>query len=283
MHRLFFLCFIPYLMVILMNGADTALLIRKFNMEMILPVITAAQIPDDYELETIKAQTIIARSNLIRQIQESGVRAQLKELQKTGNKDIFLKKLLNEKYETAANQTEGLILTAGQQLKTVPYHEISAGKTREGAECLHDSEYDYLKSVESTADKEADGYLTGIYVSANRLPDKLVIKTRDSAGYVTELLADGKVLEGESFRNGNGTAVFEFHGTENWQKHPVYVQGKGTWAGIFTVWRKCAGKGATKSRRNPGCIFSENETYRCGRTADAGKNKRVTGNSKKYF
>ena len=93
MHRLFFLCFIPYLMVILMNGADTALLIRKFNMEMILPVITAAQIPDDYELETIKAQTIIARSNLIRQIQESGVRAQLKELQKTGNKDIFLKKL----------------------------------------------------------------------------------------------------------------------------------------------------------------------------------------------
>ena len=190
MHRLFFLCFIPYLMVILMNGADTALLIRKFNMEMILPVITAAQIPDDYELETIKAQTIIARSNLIRQIQESGVRAQLKELKKTGNKDIFLKKLLNEKYETAANQTEGLILTAGQQLKTVPYHEISAGKTREGAECLHDSEYDYLKSVESTADKEADGYLTGIYVSANRLPDKLVIKTRDSAGYVTELLAD---------------------------------------------------------------------------------------------
>ena len=99
MHRLFFLCFIPYLMVILMNGADTALLIRKFNMEMILPVITAAQIPDDYELETIKAQTIIARSNLIRQIQESGVRAQLKELQKTGNKDIFLKKLLTITYE----------------------------------------------------------------------------------------------------------------------------------------------------------------------------------------
>ena len=51
MHRLFFLCFIPYLMVILMNGADTALLIRKCNMEMIQPVITAAQIPDDYELE----------------------------------------------------------------------------------------------------------------------------------------------------------------------------------------------------------------------------------------
>ncbi len=72
------------------------------------------------------------------------------------------------------------------------------------------SEYDYAKSVESTADKEADGYLTGIYVSANRLPDKLVIKTRDSAGYVTELLADGKVLEGESFRKGMGLPSSNF-------------------------------------------------------------------------
>ena len=62
----------------------------------------------------------------------------------------------------------------------------------------------------STADKEADGYLTGIYVSANRLPDKLVIKTRDSAGYVTELLADGKVLEGESFRMGMGLPSSNF-------------------------------------------------------------------------
>lgn len=85
-------------MVILMNGADTALLIHKFNMEMILPVITAAQNSRMiYDARNNKSQTIIARSNLIRQIQESGVRAQLKELQKTGNKDIFLKNMLNEK------------------------------------------------------------------------------------------------------------------------------------------------------------------------------------------
>ena len=92
MHRLFFLCFIPYLMVILMNGADTALLIRKFNMEMILPVITAAQIPNDYELETIKAQTIIARSNLIRQIQESGGEGSVKGITESREQGYFFEK-----------------------------------------------------------------------------------------------------------------------------------------------------------------------------------------------
>ena len=33
---------IPYLMVILMNGLDTALLNRTFNVEMLLPVIVSS-------------------------------------------------------------------------------------------------------------------------------------------------------------------------------------------------------------------------------------------------
>ena len=39
---------------------------------------------------------------------------------------------------------------------------------------------------------------------------ELEIKSRDSAGYVTELLADGKVLEGESFRMGMGLSSANF-------------------------------------------------------------------------
>ena len=36
------------------------------------------------------------------------------------------------------------------------------------------------------------------------------MKERDSAGYVTELLADGKTLEGESFRKGMGLTSANF-------------------------------------------------------------------------
>ena len=60
---IFCLFFIPYLITIVFNGVESTLVNRKFDMEMILPVIVASQIGETYELETIKAQTIIARSN----------------------------------------------------------------------------------------------------------------------------------------------------------------------------------------------------------------------------
>ena len=43
---------------------------KKFNVEMLLPVIVSSQIEDKYEIETIKAQTIIARSNFYRTMKE---------------------------------------------------------------------------------------------------------------------------------------------------------------------------------------------------------------------
>lgn len=67
---IFCLFFIPYLITIVFNGVESTLVNRKFDMEMILPVIVASQIGETYELETIKAQTIIARSNFCRKIQE---------------------------------------------------------------------------------------------------------------------------------------------------------------------------------------------------------------------
>lgn len=58
--------FVPYIVTIIFNGANTTLINKKFNVEMLLPVIVSSQIEDKYEIETIKAQTIIARSNFYR-------------------------------------------------------------------------------------------------------------------------------------------------------------------------------------------------------------------------
>ena len=63
---IFALFFVPYIVTIIFNGANTTLINKKFNVEMLLPVIVSSQIEDKYELETIKAQTIIARSNFYR-------------------------------------------------------------------------------------------------------------------------------------------------------------------------------------------------------------------------
>lgn len=57
---------IPYLCTVTVNGAETALINRKFDVELILPAVVASQISDDYELETIKAQAVISRSEFYR-------------------------------------------------------------------------------------------------------------------------------------------------------------------------------------------------------------------------
>ena len=205
---------IPYLMVILMNGLDTALLNRTFNVEMLLPVIVASERGSEYELEAVKAQTIIARSEFYRKLQEkknlSSVLTQIREETEFREGEILQALIENLNYEKAVTETESEVLAVDGKLQLTPYHELSAGKTRDGAEVLHSEEYAYLKSVESDMDKGSEDFLNSVYINQSVLPERLVIKSRDSAGYVTEILADGDILEGESFRKGMGLSSANF-------------------------------------------------------------------------
>lgn len=207
----FCLFFIPYVITIIFNGMNTALVSNKFDLEMVMPVLVAGQIRENYELETIKAQAIIARSNFCRAIKEQdNLGATLGQIKKEVNKEIVYRVLKCKKYEKAVEETTGEILTCENELKQVPYHEISAGRTRDGEEVFHNEEGAYLKSVHSDVDKESKDFLNSVYINKNILPRELKIQTRDSAGYVTEILADGKVLEGESFRKGMGFTSANF-------------------------------------------------------------------------
>jgi stage II sporulation protein D len=211
---IFCLFFIPYMITIIFNGVDTTLINRKFDVETILPVIVAGQIGDNYELETIKAQAVIARSNLYRTVKEqkslNSVLNQIRdEIKNKSLKSLYLL-LMQDKYERAVKETKGKVITWENKLKLVPFHEISAGDTRDGEEVFHSEEDAYLKSVHSSVDKESEDFLNSVYINKNILPKELEIKSRDSAGYVTELLADGKVLEGESFRMGMGLSSANF-------------------------------------------------------------------------
>ena len=205
---------IPFLMVIIMNGLDTALLNRTFNVEMLLPVIVASEMGSEYELEAVKAQTIIARSEFYRKLQEkknlSSVLTQIREETEFREGEILQALIENLNYEKAVTETESEVLAVDGKLQLTPYHELSAGRTRDGAEVLHSEEYAYLKSVESDMDKGSEDFLNSVYINQSVLPERLVIKSRDSAGYATEILADGDILEGESFRKGMGLSSANF-------------------------------------------------------------------------
>lgn len=193
---------IPYLCTVTVNGAETALINRKFDVELILPAVVASQISDDYELETIKAQAVISRSEFYRRSETEEKRKILQEICEKLHPTYYLLHINSSLYEKAVADTAEKVLTLQEKLKLLPYHEISAGRTRDGEDTLKSSEYSYLKSVESKMDKNAEEYFKSTYIKARQMPENLKIEKRDQAEYVTELLADGKKIEGEAFRQG---------------------------------------------------------------------------------
>lgn len=226
------LLLLAYLITAAVNGPETALVLRSPEAENCLPVVLSFQIKGDYEPETVKAQAVIARSNLYRQIKEKGLFYVLGE---TGEKlehsfvpfyvSLFMKDW--EQYEEAVSETEGIVLTYENELRLVPYHEISSGTTRDGEEVLHSEEYSYLKSVDSSMDKSAPDYLSSSYVAARQMPKRLVIKNRDGAGYITRLTADGAPLEGEAFRLGMNLASSNFKVQKIGDQYRFLCKGKG--------------------------------------------------------
>lgn len=201
---------IPYLCTVMVNGAETALINRKFDVELILPAVVASQISDDYELETIKAQAVISRSEFYRRSETEEKRKILQEICEKLHPTYYLLHINSSLYEKAVADTAEKVLTLQEKLKLLPYHEISAGRTRDGEDTLKSSEYSYLKSVESKMDKNAEEYFKSTYIKARQMPENLKIEKRDQAEYVTELLADGKKIEGEAFRQGLGLSSSNF-------------------------------------------------------------------------
>ena len=205
--KIFLLLTLPYLVTVFVNGPEAVSVNKTTDMENILPIILRGQISPEHQIETIEAQAVIARSNFMRKIQEQkDTGSILREISNNVKQNGRVWKIPEVCYETAVKNTQGQILTVDGELKLVPYHEISAGETRDGEAAFHDSQYAYLKSVDSSADKDAAEYLSSTYVSEQQLPKELTISGRDRSGYVQSLMADEKILEGTAFASGMGIA-----------------------------------------------------------------------------
>ena len=205
--KIFLLLTLPYLVTVFVNGPEAVSVNKTTDMENILPIILRGQISPEHQIETIEAQAVIARSNFMRKIQEQkDTGSILREISNNVKQNGRVWKILEVCYETAVKNTQGQILTVDGELKLVPYHEISAGETRDGEAAFHDPQYAYLKSVDSSADKDATEYLNSTYVSEQQLPKDLTISLRDKSGYVQSLMADENILEGTAFASGMGIA-----------------------------------------------------------------------------
>ena len=218
---------LPYLSVSVINGSERILLNYRPDSQVYLTPVLSCQISPDYELQTVEAQAVIARSNLFRKFAEEENRLDvLREMGKS-IKNQWKWWISDEIYEDAVENTEGKVLLVDGKLDLVPYHEISGGTTRDGETVFGSSEYQYLKSVDSSADKNSPDYFSSTYISERQLPKELEIKERDSAGYVLSLQADDKILEGEMFALGMGLPSSNFSIQKTGSKVRFLCRGKG--------------------------------------------------------
>lgn len=218
---------LPYLSVSVINGSERILLNYRPDSEVYLTAVLSCQISPDYELQTVEAQAVIARSNLFRKFAEEENRLDvLREMGKS-IKNQWKWWISDEIYEDAVENTEGKVLLVDGKLDLVPYHEISGGTTRDGETVFGSSEYQYLKSVDSSADKNSPDYFSSTYISERQLPKELEIKERDSAGYVLSLQADDKILEGEMFALGMGLPSSNFSIQKTGSKVRFLCRGRG--------------------------------------------------------
>ena len=200
------------------------------DLEEYLIGVVAEQIPMNYETEALKAQAVIARTNLL------AAREKGEELPEGISRDELLKLWGKEdfgnnyqKLVNAVKDTEGVVLTYQGSYIYAAFHAVSAGRTRSAAEALGNDKLPWLESVESDSDISSEAYLkvvflektdftarltaafSGLALDGEKPLDSIVVSVRDSAGYVTELKNGEETVNGEEFRNALGLSSACFY------------------------------------------------------------------------
>lgn len=185
-----------------------------------LIAILAKEIHVDSERETIRAQAVIARANYDYAVAagrepESGLSVQ-EMMAAFGEKNFATDyQILADAVDDTADIT---VSYGGNTTLMLPYHAVSAGKTRTAAELP------YLTGVDSQADLPSEDYLKVIYFEKTEFlaqleqifpnaafqetdpVSQIAIDGRDDGGYVTSVTVCGTTVSGDEFRDRFGLA-----------------------------------------------------------------------------
>lgn len=196
---------------LLFNGSDQ----NGSAIETILPEIVAKQISVHMPEEAIKAQSVIARTQVMA-AEEKG------ESLAAGFSTQELQELWGDEFDNYYQKLQELIgETVGETLQYngdyiyAAYHQVSAGNTRSMNEYYAKSGMPYLESTACHEDAAAEGYLNVYFWTKQEFVDfcaavfpgeavaggaDIQILKRDSAGYVLEVQVGQTIYEGEKFR-----------------------------------------------------------------------------------
>ena len=236
------------------NGTGRSILLEEY-----LIGLTAVQIPDGYPKEAAKAQAILARTALYREmdgadsIEESALDMDYLEPEQIESR--FEAAGMPEYYQTiceAVRESAGQVAIWNGDYIEPLFHAISAGRTREG-----DKAHPYLESVAAKEDESAGGYLTrqsmareelkkrleeGLNalgehpdladLEEDRILEEIQIVKRDSAGYVEMVQVGEETYSGDAVRYALGLPSPAFSLEEDGDKIRCITYGRGHGYGL---------------------------------------------------
>ena len=238
---------LPYIITVFLNGPvkvtsssieETEMYVETENGQVLMSMkdigigILAKEMPADFEKEALKAQAVLERTRLYKEIRESQENKLTKE-------DFWTVKEMEEAFGSAEfisrqrtlnmawEETEGQVLTYEGELALTPFFYLSNGSTRDGKEALGE-EYPYLKIVDCPLDIESVEQLQTVTVD---MMDAEILKT-DTTGYVLSVRVGEEKINGEEFRTTYGLASSCFVLQEYENKLRITTRGVGHGVGM---------------------------------------------------
>lgn len=187
----------------------------ELDMEQYIIGVLASSIPVTYEREAIKAQSVIARTSIVKKI---GGRKSIN----TSELNLgYMNILQMEEYwgydkfydnynmlQAIVADTKGEVMTYEGEPIEAAFHAVSIGTTRDAKSALNSDKYPYLQSVSSTKDVESEEYITSTTISFQKMSDLFQknitalpqVLFSDELGYVEKIKINDEVISGEQFR-----------------------------------------------------------------------------------
>lgn len=220
---LIILFLLPYIISVFINGKNAVQGADSDNASVYLAEMLAGETDGGYEIEALKAQAVVLRTELYRTEKEKQTLLD-KCLTQTQ-----MKKKWGTKYEEnlkkcqqAAQETKGIVLWYHETFAWAPFHQSSNGKTRDVQEVLGNADYPYITAKECPLDKAAEDeiqvHLIEYKEIQKRCREFLVaeeqkkaengygyedfeIQEWDSSGYVRKMRIGETICTGDQFRD----------------------------------------------------------------------------------
>ncbi len=213
---LFFL--LPCAVIVLFQKDKKTLLTKMENVELYLPGILYDIIDSEMCLETLKAQAVIIRSNIIYALEEEKITyEELQEEYSAIEKNMEIEDMdFYNRLVLVCQETEGEAVLYDSNVCYCPYFYSSNGITRDAFSFFEDGSYPYVIAVPSHRDEESNSYITYHHfsmkdftklmneLSNNTYQNRIEILEKDESEYITWIKVGESIIGGEVFRNKLG-------------------------------------------------------------------------------